>query len=116
MATMRLTETAVKNIAAPADVPQDYYWDTTVKGFGMVVGRSGQKTFVVYSRLAGERGKRVKHKIGVHLQPRDDKHVWTVELAREAAKKVIGKLASGTNPNEPVGADGKPAGPTVREG
>ena len=42
--------------------------------------------------------------------------MWTVELAREAAKKVIGKLASGTNPNEPVGADRRPLGPTVREG
>jgi integrase len=81
-----------------------------------VVGRTGQKTFVVYSRLAGERGKRVKHKIGVHGQPRDDNHVWTVELAREAAKKVIGQLASGTNPNEPVGADGRALGPTVRDG
>ena len=115
MATMRLTENGVKGLPLPKDVPQAYFWDTTVKGLGVVVGKTGQKTFVVYSRLAGECGKRVKHKIGVHGQPRDDKHVWTVELAREAAKKVIGKLATGTNPNEPVGADGKPAGPTLRD-
>lgn len=115
MATIKLTETGVRGLPSPKDVPQAYYWDTVVKGLGVVVGKSGAKTFVVYARLAGERGKRVKHKIGIFGQPRNDKHVWSVELAREEAKKIIGKLATGVNPNEPLTPEGRPVGPTLRE-
>src|SRR5207253_2208937 len=57
----------------------------------------------------------VKHKIGIFGQPRNDKHVWSVELAREEAKKVIGRLATGVNPNEPLTPEGRPVGPTLRE-
>lgn len=116
MATMKLTENAVRRLPSPADVPQAYYWDEEVTGLGVVVGKTGTKTFVVYGRLAGEKGRRIKHKIGIHGQPRDDRRVWSVELARAEAKVVLGKLAMGTNPNE--SADDiarRNAGPTLRE-
>jgi hypothetical protein len=91
MTTLKLTENAVRKLPSPTDVPQTYYWDEEVKGLGVVVGKTGVKTFVVYARLAG---KRVKHKVGIFGQPRDDRHVWSVELARVQAKKVIGTLAA----------------------
>ncbi|MEP6862946.1 MAG: integrase arm-type DNA-binding domain-containing protein [Deltaproteobacteria bacterium] len=116
MTTLRLTENAVRKFPSPTDVPQTYYWDEEVKGLGVVVGKTGARTFVVYARLAGEKGKRVKHKLGIFGQPRDDKHVWSVELARAQAKKVIGTLASGTNPNAKVDTAGVPFGPTLRDG
>ncbi|HSN28610.1 MAG TPA: integrase arm-type DNA-binding domain-containing protein, partial [Kofleriaceae bacterium] len=96
---MRFTQQAVAKLPSPTDVPQAYYWDDEVTGLGMVVGKTGTKTFVVYGRLKGEKGKRVKHKLGIFGQPRDDKRVWSVELARSEAKVVLGKLAMGTNPN-----------------
>jgi hypothetical protein len=116
MATMRFTEAAVRKLPNPTSAPQAYYWDEEVRGLGLVVGRTGSRTFVVYARLAGEKGKRVKYKLGTFGQPRDDKHVWSVDLARGEAKKVIGKLATGTNPNVSVEASPTPAGPTLRDG
>jgi hypothetical protein len=65
----------------------------------VVAGRTGTKTFVVYGRVAGKKGKRVKTKLGIFGQPRDDRHRWTVELARIEARKVLGRLAMGENPN-----------------
>lgn len=116
MATMRFTEHGIKRLPKPASAPQAYYWDEEVRGLGVVVGRTGLKTFVVYGRVAGE-GKRVKHKIGIYGQPRDDKRVWSVELARSEAKVVLGKLAMGTNPNiNPDDVARAAAGPTLREG
>jgi integrase len=117
MATMNFTKQAVTKLPSPTDVPQAYYWDEEVTGLGVVVGKTGMKTFVVYGRLAGEKGKRVKHKLGIFGQPRNDKQVWTVELARAEARVVLGKLAMGTNPNlKPEEIERAAAGPTLREG
>src|ERR1041384_3940478 len=113
MATMNFTKQAVAKLPSPTDVPQAYYWDEDVKGLGVVVGKTGLKTFVVYGRLAGEKGKRVKHKLGIFGQPRNDKQVWSVELARAEARVVLGKLAMGTNPNlKPDEVARAAAGPT----
>jgi integrase len=117
MATMKFTENAVRKLPSPTDVPQAYYWDEEVTGLGVVVGKTGVKTFVAYGRLAGDDPKRVKHKIGIFGQPRNDKHVWSVELARAEAKIVLGKLAMGTNPKlKPEDVRRAAAGPTLREG
>lgn len=117
MANLRLTEKTVAKLPPPTGAPQAYYWDEEVVGFGVVVGKTGTKTFVAYGRLAGEKGKRIKHKIGIYGQPRDDRHVWSVELARTQAKVVLGKLAMGTNPNEsPEEVTQAAAGPLLREG
>jgi integrase len=81
----------------------------------VVVGKTGSKTFIVRGRIVGS-GERIKVKIGAHLAPRDDRHVWTVELARERAKVLLGQMASGANPNAPTPEEAAQAGPTVREG
>jgi integrase len=120
MAKIKLTEDFVRGLKSPTDVAQDYYWDKEVTGFGVVVGRDsakakGGRTFVVRGRVAGA-GDRVKVTIGSHLAPRDDKAVWTVELARKKAKALLGQMAAGVNPNAAVDAARTPTGPTVREG
>jgi len=114
MAKIKLKEATVKALQSPKDAAQAYYWDNEVQGFGVVVGKTGSKTFMVRGRVNGT-GERIKVKIGTHLAPRDDRHVWTVELAREKAKVLLGQMAAGSNPNEKVGEDGKPAGPTLQE-
>jgi hypothetical protein len=116
MATIKLTERAVSALPSPTDEAQAYFWDEELTGLGVVVGRTGLKTFVVYGRVAGAKGKRVKTKIGVFGQPRDDNHRWTVELARIEARRVLGKLAMGTNPNDNPEDTTAPSGPTLREG
>jgi len=114
MAKVKLNEHTMKTLAVPKDSAQAYYWDKEVVGFGVVVGKTGSKTFMVRGRIAGT-GERIKVKIGVHLAPRDDRHVWTVELAREKAKVLLGQMAAGGNPNAPK--DERAArGPTLREG
>jgi len=80
-----------------------------------VVGKTGTKTFVVRARVAGT-GERVKTKIGIHQAPRDDNHTWTVELARVEAKKLLGQMAAGGNPNAKPESLRAASGPTVREG
>jgi integrase len=115
MATIKLTEKSVSGLKPPSDAAQAYYWDNELTGFGVVVGRTGARTFMVRGRVSGA-GKRVKTKIGVHKAPRDDNHAWTVELARVEAKKLLGQMAAGGNPNAKAETQLAAAGPTVRDG
>jgi hypothetical protein len=41
MATMNFTKQAVAKLPSPTDVPQAYYWDMELMGFGVVVGKTG---------------------------------------------------------------------------
>lgn len=114
MAKVKLNENTMKTLRIPTDAAQACYWDKEVMGFGVVVGKTGSKTFMVRGRVKAT-GERIKVKIGAWLAPRDDKHVWTVELAREKAKVLLGQMASGTNPNAPAN-ERAGSGPTLREG
>src|SRR5574341_668710 len=110
MATLKLTEKAVAALGAPTEVAQTYHWDTELKGFGVVVGRTGQRTFVVRGRIHGEL---VKRTIGVLGRPRDsDGHTWTVQLGRIEARKLLGKMAEGRTPSKNVE---RVDGPTLGE-
>ncbi len=112
MATLlKLTEKILASLPAPTDKPQAYYWDAELRGFGVVVGRSGRRTFVVRRRVAGEL---VKRTVGVAGDPRPDGHRWTVQLARIEAQKTIGAMAGGEVP--PTRREqATPDGPTLRE-
>ncbi len=88
---LKLTEKAIDAIVPPTDAAQEYYWDTEDTGFGVVVGRTGARTFVVRARVAG---KLVKVKIGV-----GSPGPWTVAQARRRAKDLLGEMARGVNPN-----------------
>jgi integrase len=97
MATIKLTQKTVDALPAPTDSAQAYYWDEELAGFGVVVGRTGSKTFVARRWVNG--GK-VKVTIGVLGKVRDDGHEWTLALARQRARQRIGEMASGVNPNQ----------------
>jgi hypothetical protein len=47
----------------------------------------------------------------VYQAPRGDNHAWTVELARIAARKLLGHVAAGINPNARPAGEGVPSGP-----
>jgi integrase len=95
MAQMRLTEKTVATLPPPTDAPQAYYWDTDLKGFGVVVGRT-KKTFVASRRLGK---KLVKTTIGTMGEPHPDGGPWNVAAARRRAWELLGAMAAGTHPN-----------------
>lgn len=66
------------------------FWDSELKGFGVVVLPSGRKTYCIQYRNQERVLKRLK--LGVH-------GVITAEEARELAKKQLGSLAHGKDPS-----------------
>jgi hypothetical protein len=67
------------------------YWDSELKGFGIVILPSGRRTYCIQYRNQHRTLKRLK--IGVHGQV-------TTEEARELAKKRLGQVAHGEDPAE----------------
>lgn len=122
MASKKLTEKSVASLPVPTDVPQAYYWDTDTTGLGLVVGRTGRKTFVARAWV-GKKKRRVV--IGVAGEPRlsatgeplldaDGRALtWTVAAARDAAKVHLGTMAAGIDPN--AAKHHRAGGPTLRE-
>lgn len=107
---IKLTEKSIAAIELPDGVAQVVAWDDETPGFGVVVGRR-VRTFVVESRV--DRAK-VRQKIGVAGQVRaEDNRPWTVQLARQRARELLGKMASGINPH--AAKRSLADGPTLRE-
>ncbi len=73
----------------PPGPPQQFLWDTALRGFGVYALASGQKTYVVQFRRDG-RSQRVK--IGPHGPV-------TPEQARDEAKRLLGRIVDGADPN-----------------
>lgn len=109
---IRLDEKTLPNLTTPGGAAQAYFWDDQLTGFGVVVS-ARSRTFIVRGRVAG--GARRKVVIGVAGRPRDDGYPWTVKLARQRAKEVIGELAAGIDPHPDPEAP-KPRGPTLAAG
>lgn len=111
MATLKLTERTLAAIAVPTDEAQTYHWDHELRGFGVVVGKTGRRTFVVRGRTPG--GALRKVTIGTAGQPRDeDGHLWSVTLARLEARKILGAMAGGKTP-APRRSGTAASGPTI---
>jgi integrase len=86
----KITKRAVDALSwTPPGPPQQFLWDTALRGFGVYVLASGQKTYVVQFRRNG-RSQRVK--IGAHGPV-------TPEQARDEAKRILGRVAHGADPN-----------------
>lgn len=98
MASINLTDKALAKLAPPTDAAQAYYWDEDQKGFGVVVGRTGQKTFVVYAWVAGK-NKKSKVKIGVAGSMRPDRRAWNVALAKQRAREILSDMGRGIDHN-----------------
>ncbi len=68
-------------------------WDRNVVGFGCRITRNSKTYFVRYRVGAGGRtARQVDYTIGRHGAP------WTVEEARKEAKRVLGEVAGGQDP------------------
>lgn len=86
----KLNKRNVDALNAPSS-GQKFLWDIEIKGFGVRVGASGVKTFVIQYMNAEGRLRRVKlGRFGV----------FTVEDARQLAKVKLGTVAAGEDPAE----------------
>jgi integrase len=92
---LKLTEKSVAAIELPEDKPQLVVWDTELVGFGVVVGRQN-RTFIAEGRVNGQKRRKA---IGVAGRVRDDGSTWNVQLARTEAKKILGDMVAGVDPN-----------------
>lgn len=96
---LKLTNEALRNkCLAPAPgeatasgraITQKIYWDTDLRGFGVLVGAQ-TKTFIAQRDVAG---RTLRRKIGRYP-------TWTVEQARKQARETIVKLDKGEDPLE----------------
>lgn len=109
MAQLAITETSLRAFPRPIKIAQDWIWCTALPGFTACVARTGRVTFYAATRV---RGKKAKVLIGVHGHPNKDGQLWTVALAKEAAKTLIGAMATGVVPLSP---SAKQSGPTLRD-
>ena len=83
----KLTKLRVEGFPLPEKI-QAFYWDNEDRGFGVAISPGGTRTYVVQSRV---NAKTVRIKIGTHGR-------WTIQQAREAAKKLLFQMDAGTDP------------------
>ena len=88
MKTIKITKSVVEKLPNPSQ-GQDFYRDQTLVGFGLYAGAQS-KTFYVEKRI---NGKSVRTAIGRHGQ-------ISAQRARERAQEILGKMATGINPND----------------
>src|SRR5262245_13078921 len=90
---MRLTDTAIKQLPAPAR-GNKVTWDDTVRGFGIRITAADARAFVLnYRRQADGRERRIT--IGSFPD-------WTTVAAREEAKRLKREIDGGA---DPIGED-----------
>ncbi len=89
---VKLTKRVVDATAPRPDVDV-IVWDTEVVDFRLRVRPSGRKSYEVRYRPKGSKNQR-QATIGVHGSP------WTVEEARDEAKRILRDVHAGTDPLE----------------
>ena len=87
---VKLTDAVVKKLSPPSSDKKGcaFYWDSTLKGFGLTVTKSGTKTFIVQGRINGRERRMKLQRFGV----------WTTEQARKKARVKLGQMADGIDP------------------
>ena len=84
----RITKTVVEK--AEAGEKDSFAWDTEVKGFGVRVRPSGQRYYVLKTRVSG---RQRWFTIGQHGSP------WTADMARDEALRLLVDINSGKDPS-----------------
>ncbi|MEH3037872.1 MAG: site-specific integrase [Sphingomonas adhaesiva] len=91
MPTAKITKRAVD--AATATDRDHFLWDTEVPGFGLKVTPKGARSYVVQYRMGGRETNPTRYTIGKH-------GVWTPDLAREEARRLLRLADQGADPRE----------------
>ena len=87
---VKLTKRAV-DLAKPG-TQDEFHWDVDMPGFGLKVTPKGRKVYVVQYRNGGRGTPTRRFAIGRHGAP------WTVDEARKEARKIVGNVAHGGDP------------------
>ncbi|CAN7690953.1 tyrosine-type recombinase/integrase [Rhizobium sp. LjRoot254] len=99
---MRITKRWIDQVEATS---QDaFYWDDSLKGFGVKVTKGGKKNFVLQCRLNGDVRRFTIGQYG---------HPWSPDQAREAALRMLADVSRGVDPTSEKRA--KRDQPTVAE-
>ncbi len=88
MAKLKLTKAAVERVPLTKK-GQEVYWDTDMKGFGLLVGMN-TKSFVVQTNIQGKAVRVTLGQFGLH----------SVDEYRERARRQIGAMKDGIDPRE----------------
>jgi integrase len=91
MPIQKITRKFVDAVEAPTSAQKEFYWDTELKGFGVVVTERGKKTFIINYATKDNRYRRKT--IG-------DCNKLSVEQARTIAKDLFHDIAKGIDPIE----------------
>lgn len=94
MTVTRINKTSVENFQLPALGKRAVYWDDRLKGFGVRVTCSGNRTYVVQHRIGGKGSPSKTYTIGRHGNP------WTADTARDHAKSVLESVRIGVDPTD----------------
>ncbi len=76
-----------------------FLWDTELKGFGLKVTPAGNRIYVVQYRTGGRGSPTRRFTIGKHGAP------WTPDKARTEAKRILGSIADGNDPQSVKAAE-----------
>lgn len=90
----RINKTSVESFPLPAPGKRAVYWDDRLKGFGVRVTSSGNRTYVVQHRIGGKGSPSKTYTIGKHGSP------WTADTARDQAKSVLESVRIGVDPTD----------------
>jgi integrase len=93
MTKIKLTQ-AIVDKATPVTTTS-IYWDEHISGFGLKITTKGHKSFLIQTRVDGREYKRTLYRADL----------IKLEKARNEAKILLGRIASGENPFESVSTD-----------
>lgn len=113
--TTQLAEKMLDKIALAEDQQQLVLWDAEIPGFAAVIGKK-RTTFVLeYRALDPETRLKVKRRqvIGRRGELREDGHPWSVTLARQRARELLGQVAGGGDPSAAM--RNRTGGPTLSD-
>src|SRR4051812_31558233 len=96
MATIKLTDAAVKSLPAPAHGNKIHY-DSELAGFGVRVTGAGAKSYIFNYRTRGSQTER-RITIGRALDGSSGKTVWKTSAARERARALRIERDAGADP------------------
>lgn len=84
---MRINKTEIDKLKPSAK--DRFYWDESLKGFGIKLYKTGRVSFILQGRL---NGRTRRYTIGTFGSP------WTADAARKQALQYLGQLADGIDP------------------
>jgi integrase len=76
-----------------------FIWDSELKGFGLKVTPAGKRIYIVQYRTGGRGSPTRRFTIGKHGAP------WTPDKARTEAKRLLGSIADGNDPQTAKAAE-----------